>query len=203
MKSFTHALAFVALSFAFAGCAKKDAPASSGTFNNSTVLSGSVVSSASSLAGSGTVVFNTPLTGIQSKNSYALAFSLGDGGSLTLQANSNNQVASGVALRFSRAGATLNVALISGGAQKDVSSKFAAINASSAMTMQIDVHNDESPAHVIVWSGTDFSESAALLNSEEGGYEAAGAGNGSFWGLVLANATVTKAQVGAPKLSAH
>jgi hypothetical protein len=182
------------------GCAKKDAPAeSTTTFGNSTVVTGTLSSSPASLSGTGVAVFNAPLSGLKSKNSYALAFALTDGGSVTLQANSTNRAANGLAIRFSRSGETLSVKMIAGGAETDVSSKFTGIKASDALSFQIDVHNDETPAHVLVWTGADFSEDAALLNSESAGFEAPGNGNGSFWGLELMGATVTSAKVGAPK----
>lgn len=74
------------------------------------------------------------------------------------------------------------------------------VDAAGAITIGVDVHNDESPAHVLVWSGSDFAEDAAAFNSEGDG-AAPGQGSATFWGLKLAKANVTAATIGDAKFS--
>ena len=194
--AFTRALALSSLVLALA-CSKSSG--SSTAAAATTTLSGSVQTTGSGYTGSGSLIYNTPLDSIQSGHSWALAFTLQDGGSLTLLSNTNNQLGSGVAVRFARTGAVLSVTLKAAGAETDVSSAFTSVDASGSMSLQVDIHNDETPAHVLVWSGTDFSEGAALLNSEDAGNEVPGSGSGTFWGLELNNATVSTIERTSPK----
>lgn len=165
------------------------------------VNAGSLAHNNTNVTGTGSIVFNSPLSSIQSANSYALSFVLADGGSLVLVANSKDDVTNGAETRFSRSGSVLSVKFIVGGSETDVSSSFTSINASGTITLQVDVHNNESPAHVLAWTGSDFSEGAALVNSEDAGKEVPGNGSGTYWGLRLTDATVTSASVGAAKFS--
>lgn len=183
-------------------CGKKQEPLPAGAsaLLDATILNpGSLRTDGSTVSGTGSLVVNQPLAGTASGQSYALAFRLEDGGSLTLQSNASNRLQGGVALRFERLGAALRVKLLAGGTENDVSDAFATLDATSELQLQIDLHNNEVPAHILVWSGTDFSEGAALLNTEEAGREAPGNGSGQFWGLELAQANVTRATVSEPK----
>lgn len=169
--------------------------------DEATLLSGSLTSTADTLSGSGSAVFNTPLSGVSSKQSYALTFTLSDGGSLQLHSNASNALASGVYVEFSRSGAALTVKLKQGAGETDVSAAFSGVSASGTISIVVDVHNDETPAHILAWTGTSYTEGAATLNSEDSGNNAPGNGTGQYWGLVLSNATVTRANKGDPKFS--
>lgn len=162
------------------------------------ITSGSLQHNSDNVAGSGSIVFNDPLSGISSKHSYALSFTIEDGGSLTLGSHVTNQLANGINVVISRSGLTLSVILQAEGGQNDVSDAFAGINASGPINVQIDVHNDEAPAHILAWTGQSFDEADAIFNSEEDG-ETPGNGSGNFWGLILQNATVNTAEVGDAK----
>jgi hypothetical protein len=156
------------------------------------ITSGSLQHNSTNVSGSGTIVFNNPLSGISTKHSYALSFEIEDGGSLTLGSHSSNQLANGVNVVMTRNGSILSVIIEAEGAQTDVSALFAGIDASGPITIQIDVHNDEDPAHILAWTGQSFDEADAIYNSEEDG-DTPGNGAGSFWGLILSNVTVNGA----------
>lgn len=166
------------------------------------VTPGDLAKSDANLTGTGSIVFNTPLSETASKNSYRLFFTLQDGGDLSLIANSTNKLQSGVSVKFSRNGAVLKVELLAVDKTTDVSAQFATLNAADKLGFQIDVHNDESPAHILVWStNTTFEDSTALLNSEGAGLEAPGQGAGAFWGVSLTKASLTEAVPSAAKFS--
>jgi hypothetical protein len=162
------------------------------------ITSGSLQHNSDNVAGSGSILFNDPLSGIDSKHSYALSFTIEDGGSLTLGSHATNQPASGVNVVISRSGSALSVILQAEVGQTDVSAAFAGIDASGPINVQIDVHNDEAPAHILAWTGQSFDEADAIFNSEEDG-DASGNGSGNFWGLILQNAAVNRAEVGDAK----
>lgn len=149
------------------------------------------------LKGSGSVAFKDPIGEISSKKDYALSFSLDDGGSLALVAHGDEKLQNGVEVTLSRAGSALSATLSAGG-KKAVPKVLKDVDATTAMTVNIDVHNDESPSHILLWSGSDFAEEKALLNSEEDG-PTPGQGSATFWGLVLTKANVTSATITEPK----
>ena len=202
MKTFLKSSLIISLVLFTAACGKKQEPLPAGAsaLLDATILNpGSLRTDGGTLSGTGSVVVNQPLAGTASGQSYALQFRLEEGGSLTLYSNASNRLQNGLALRFDRKGTALRVKLIAGSTENDVSDAFAALDASGDIQLQIDLHNNEVPAHVLIWSGTDFSEDAALLNSENAGREAPGNGAGQFWGLELAQASVTRAVVSEPK----
>ena len=77
------------------------------------------------------------------------------------------------------------------GASTDVSTSFSGRSA-TALSYRVEVHNDETPAHILVWPGdaTSFTEDTALLNSEDIS-SSHGNGAGSFWSIKLENSSVT------------
>jgi hypothetical protein len=164
-----------------------------------TVSSTDLSYEATSVKGSGSIVFENPLESIKSGSHFDLESALEDGGSVTLIAFSSNKLENGVALSFSRSGEKLSVKLEAEGKTEDLSTKFADQKASS-ISFAIDIHNDEAPAHVLIWPGaeTGFGEDAALFNSEDGP-AAPGNGTATFWGLTLSKATVTKAENSEPR----
>lgn len=165
------------------------------------VDAGNLTFGAESISGSGSIVFNSPLSEIGSKNSYRLTLTIEDGGTITLVSNATNRLEGGVGVNFARSGETLNVSIVAGGGATDVSTKFVGVKASDPLTFQVDVHNDESPAHLLMWDGniSSFTQENARLNSEEAGLESPGKGTGTFWGVVLKKATVTQAALSGPK----
>jgi hypothetical protein len=166
-----------------------------------------------SLQGTGAVVFGSQFGEVRSGGSVALKFSLEDGGSLTLVSHADSSLGNGYELEFRRLGTgtgSLKVLLRAQGNTRDTVNDFgqdvfSGIDASLPMKLQIDVHNNESPAHVMVWSRLitdDFSETAAILNTEdevEKSNGSPGIGSGIRWGLKLNRANVTRAEPSPPK----
>lgn len=189
------------LAVAFAACDSDNPTGTAYQLNGveyGIVDAGSLQHNSTSLSGSGSLVFISPLAGITSKNSYALQFTLAEGGSLTLVANANNQIGNGLNIVFTRSGTTVTGVTQAGGAS-GTSFTLAGVDASSTIQLQVDIHNDETPAHVLAWNGSDFTEEAAIYNSEDAGLAAPGNGSGTYWGLILSNANVTGASVGTAK----
>lgn len=152
----------------------------------------------SSIQGTGSVVYGSPLGSITSKDDYALNFSLDDGGSLELVTHGNSSLANGVSVVFSRSAHALSAILKAKGVTS-AATELSGIDAAQSIAVAVDVHNDETPAHILLWSaGGSFGEGDALLNSEDG--EAApGNGTGTAWGLLLNKAKVTSAVAADPK----
>ena len=63
---------------------------------------------------------------------------------------------------------------------------------SQQIALNFDVHNDETPAHVLVWKNSDTTD--LLIDTEEG-TAAAGNGQDNLWGLILNAAKITRAEV--------
>ena len=113
-----------------------------------------------------------------------------------MRAFASKTIDEGVALTFSRKGKVLSATLAASGKTVDVSKNFSALDASAEVSVLVDVHNGETPAHVLAWKGDTASpsEQNALFNSEKAGDgESAGNGKGTFWGLALSKAIVKNA----------
>jgi hypothetical protein len=145
------------------------------------------------ISGTGRVAFKEPIGEIGSKKDYAVAFTLEDGGTLKLVPHGDDKLAGAVSVALARSGSKVTATLSAGG--NDAAGRvLEGVDASKEMKLYIDVHNDETPSHILVWSGADFSEDKALLNSEKDG-ETPGHGGGTFWGLALTKATVTEVEI--------
>jgi hypothetical protein len=143
---------------------------------------------------------------VLSNVSYALDFTLADGGSLTLVSHSLNDLSGGWQLRFERHGSgsgSLRVTLRAEGASADASPTFAGFDASGPLKFQVDVHNQENPARALLWSralSDDFSPALVVFDTDSA-RNSPGQGTGPHWGLRLKNATVTRADLSGPKLN--
>lgn len=154
--------------------------------------------SGTTLSGSGSAIAKNPLGEVTDEKNLAVTFTVEDGGSLSVHAFASKSLQDGVVLTLSRNGTKLLAALVAGGKSVDISKTFVALDASKEVSVLIDIHNGETPAHVLAWKGGTASPSDqnALFNSEKAGDgESAGNGKGTFWGLVLSKAVVTSASV--------
>ncbi len=166
------------------------------------VDAGDLSRSESSISGSGSFVFNTPLTESDSKDSYRITFTLQEGGSLNLVAHSTNTLTNGAGLKFTRSGSALVVSIETPGGSTNVSDKFktgSGVDASKELTFQIDNHGEEL-AHIVAWDSSIASpdKTNARFNSEDDG-QAKGRGAGTYWGILLSKAGITSAQLSSAK----
>lgn len=145
------------------------------------------------LSGTGSLVFNDPL-GEEERN-FKLSFRLEDGGSLTLTAYADQALAQGVGVLLKRQGSALSV-MFKGPEGESATQTLAGVNASDSISLRIDVHNSEEPAHILVWPEgiSTYNEEAAVMNSEAA-LEVPGQGQGKLWGLSLQEATVEGLEV--------
>ncbi len=162
-----------------------------------TVDSGNLSPSGMGIKGQGAVAFKNSVGEIGARKSYSITFSLDDGGSLTLVANADETLKNGVEVKFTRTGNSVAAAMLAD-SKTSAAKNFPSISGAQQITLTVDIHNNEVPAHILIWSGNDFTSGNALLNSETDD-AAPGQGRGTFWGLKLNQATVTDAVVGAPK----
>ncbi len=162
-----------------------------------------------SIEGTGTVLFSEDLGTFDSGKSYAVDFTLEEGGCLALISHANEALANGWEIRFCRQGTgtgSLKATVFANGEERDTKKNetveaFGGFDASAPLKFQIDVHNNESPTHALVWSRTlpiDFTEEAAIFNTEEFD-NSPGNGTDKRWGLRLSKAKVTLANLSDPK----
>lgn len=151
------------------------------------------------LQGTGTILFKQPLNGgTDSGHHLNLDFTLSPDSTLIVNTYADNQLKDGIQLVFSVSSAgKLSVLLKHGETATDVSGSFMEVDVTKPVSLSIDVHNDEDPAHVLVWNGdeTEFKEETALLNSEEEDHNVPGKGKDSYWGLTLHKAQVSKTEL--------
>ncbi len=169
----------------------------------------------SKIEGQGSLLFDQSFSEFRTGASYALDFSLVEGGRLTLVSHGHDDLSGGFELEFQRRGSgpgSLKVTLRASGRSLDTINAhgidmFGGMDAAGPLRFQIDVHNNESPAHLLVWSrllSDNFAEDQALLNTEDDvdlSHGSPGIGVGTRWGLRLENAILTRAQKGNPVFS--
>jgi hypothetical protein len=195
------------LCMALASCGKDDSKNKSDSGNGkisgnafNLIDPGSLQVTENKISGTGKLIFSNPLK--ENESSYTFTLSLDNKASLELVANADKTLASGISFQFVREDKVLKASATVKGQTLDISEWFKGLDASKALPIVIDVH-DEDPAHVLVWSGaTKFTEESALFNSEVH-VEMPGKGSGRFWGFNLNNAQVEAPTADEPKLSHH
>ena len=167
-----------------------------------------------SISGNGSAIFTSSLGAIDSGAHFAVVAALDIGESFTIHAYSDNQLANGIDLMVTRpANTPTNLEVMIEG--HDISSNFSSVEADHPISIFMDVHNDESPAHVLIWTAEEehhhheeehehhdeerehheghLEEDDAVFNSENVAV-VNGQGAGAFWGLTLVGAEVTTAK---------
>lgn len=157
--------------------------------------------------GAGKGLMTDGISSVASGANFEVTFTLNDGGSLSLHTFANSNLQSGFTVTFTRTGNVLQVHADAQGISQDWSSLFAAIDASGTLTFTLDVHNNERPAHVLIWSGakaSDMDHTNTVYNSAEDSldlnYDAApGNGSGRAWGFTANNAQLLNARLSSPQ----
>lgn len=152
-----------------------------------------------SLTGTGSAIAKLPADELAGERNFKMSFTLNDGGSVELIAFSNNALTEGVGVKFTRSANALKVELNEKEETLDISSAFSELSGESTVSIHFDVHNGETPAHVIGWTTStdnpDGSNSKFDSERDEDTFGAfAGKGAGTFWGLKLNAAKVTEAE---------
>jgi hypothetical protein len=156
------------------------------------------------VSGTGKVAAKQPLGDLASEKNFSLAFTLEDGGSLALVGYAKDTLEGGVVMKFERTGAAVKATLSVADQSIDLSPVFTNVNATNEIGVTIDIHNGETPAHVIAWTADIANpDKSNPVYESEGDEPSRGAvpgnGQGTFWGLELAKAKVTRADVGEAK----
>lgn len=206
LKLFT--LMSILVLFLQVACSKSSdggSPQNSGTLNGKALIKldgGTLSGNDQQLSGTGSIVFNDPIGEIGSNRSYDLAFTLEDGGTLQLISHGDNKLKGGVTVKLVRSGSELRASLLAEG--KEAAAKVLdGVDATSSINLWVDVHNSESPTHILLFKANQEnpSEDNCLYNSEGDDEGTPGKGAASFFGLVLSKAVVSKASVGEAKFS--
>jgi hypothetical protein len=198
MNQFVLGAVLIANAFYFVACGKSDSGTGGGERKLSgqdyTVLGEATLTSATdSVTGKGSLIFKLPLGEVGSAKNYNLTFSLEDGGYVTLASHTTDKLSSGAEVVLTRSDKSLSLKLKASGGETTAKT-LDSIDASKAVTVSIDVHNGETPAHILVWKDGEKSPSDdnAVFNSDADG-ATPGNGAGTFWGLSLEKATVSEA----------
>lgn len=130
------------------------------------VSKGTLTNVGAGFTGTGSIVYSAALASPTSNNSYRVTFKLDDTGSITLVSNSSNTLVGGVSVKFSRSGGTLSGSLTVG-TTTNAFTIPGTVDATGSVTIQIDIHNSETPSHVLAWTSdkTTFPSASAFLNT--------------------------------------
>lgn len=146
--------------------------------------------------GEGKGLMPDSLSEIQGSANFEMSFSLQESGSAVFYFFAKEGLNDGIAIEFKKEQGQLKVLASAQGVQQEWSSLFSGIDTSGVMTFTLDVHNNESPAHIMLWLGSknsSLNHRNTVYNSAEDSldlnYDAApGNGLGRSWGFQLNNA---------------
>jgi len=117
--------------------------------------------------GTGTIRYNTPLSSSSDNINININFRLNEAGAIVLKTHGDETLSNAVSLRFERKNEELFLNL-GGEHVEDLE-----IDATGDIELSIDIHNSETPAHVIVWNGTSSAnpKDAAFNSAEDHDHE--------------------------------
>ena len=149
-------------------------------------VSGTIENDNGSLTGDGQLVFIDSLGSTDAQKSFGLTFSLENGASLTIHTFSSNKLEGGLDFEFKRNANNVVLKIDGVEIKNDIG-----VGSDGALSVALEVHNNESPAHLIVEVG-----GSEIYDGTQGGWTQ---GGGVYWGLTLKNAVVSDKSVGPPK----
>ena len=160
--------------------------------------------------GQGKGLMSSSVSAVSSGANFEVSFRIQDGGSFSLNTFTDSQLENGFVIEFQRSGDTLSVKASAAGVTQDWSSLFSAIDASEDLTFNVDVHNNEKPAHVMLWHGSKSAQqdhTNTIYNSAEDSIDldydnSPGNGRGRQWGFILNQSQILQAQQSSP-VDAH
>ena len=109
--------------------------------------------SGSTVTGSGNLNLGQVVDTAASGKNFQATVTLEDGDSVTLLAFADSSLENGVNIVFTRSGSTVEWVLAENSGTLKTSS-FSDADATKELVINVDLHNDEEPAHVIIWEGT-------------------------------------------------
>ena len=149
--------------------------------------------------GSGKIGLESPLgEAIQSGRKIVTSFQLVDGGQLVFHAYSDRGLQNGLDIVFLRKGSEIEAKLELAGKESSIplghhedeehedEEHESTIDGTGTISLKIDIHNNENPAHIIIWHA-DSNE--VLFNSDEGSY-VTGNGAGTYLGMTFDKASL-------------
>lgn len=142
-------------------------------------------------SGTGVFALWEKLESVSTGYRFNLNFSLEDEGSVSLFTFANSDLSQGFNILIMRLGSgpgSLRASLIADGRSVDISQVFKDYDASQNQELSFEIHNNEKPAHVILWKNGKgpFDHSNELAEIPR----SPGSGKGDRIGLELKNATV-------------
>jgi hypothetical protein len=177
----------------------QNAPNLSG-FSYTTLAGASLTQDAEGISGSGRILFLDPLSeSIESGRNLKFTAVLPDQGQMTVSLYADTELSQGLDFVFSRMGDLLKGSIAYADEAVDISDKLSQTDITKAFTLSLDAHNDEQPAHIIMWDlgeEGEESEDNEIMNSEEDGLEIPGNGSGIYWGIELTDAKLTFLNIG-------
>lgn len=148
-------------------------------------------------AESASLVFAKAAPEVLSSAGYEFTFTVKDGGSFTLVSHATEKLENGVTLKFTRKGNFLKLSAASPGKWIDPKEfEDAKIDATGTIALAADVQNKKDPSLAIIWlasvprpdrddHGNEIIELKKVL----------GRGAGKSFGVILKDATVSKAEI--------
>ncbi len=145
--------------------------------------------SSSEISGSGAFVVNDPLAGVDSEAHFKIDAVLNEGALVEFIVFSSAALEDGISFAFRRADNLVSLKITNSFRQASWSDTIR-LQDENRVSFSLDVHNQEQPAHFILWDGLLAGRRVPdLIDSAEDDLNL-GNGRGAFWGMRLENATL-------------
>jgi hypothetical protein len=145
--------------------------------------------SSSEISGSGAFVVNDPLSGVASEAHFKIDAALREGSLLEFIVFSSSDLKDGISFLFRRSGNLVSLKISNSYRQASWSDTIR-LHDEDRVSFSLDVHNQEQPAHFVLWDGLLAGRRMPdLIDSAEDDLNL-GNGRGAFWGMRLESATV-------------
>ena len=142
------------------------------------------------ISGSGSMIFTESLGSTDAQRNFQLTATLDEDSSVTVHTFADKKLQNGIDFQFTRKSDQASIKVNGTPFDDKVS-----LDSSGQFSVSLDVHNNESPAHLIIESA-----GKELYNGTSGGWSN---GGGKFWGLTLDEAEVIDARVDDAKHGHH
>jgi hypothetical protein len=154
------------------------------------------------VSGDGEIAFKEAVGARSSNRNFQIEFSLEDDGFVKLKAFASSTLSGAIEVTFSRSNDRVSLSVTVDG-EESMWRELKNLNPRGLIALSIDVHNSETPAHVLIWDIKEKSptDDNAIFNSDADGV-LPGNGLGMYWGFALKGATLSKIALHSPE-SAH
>lgn len=143
------------------------------------------------LSGSGEIIFDQPLPGMNSSSAFLLGLKIEEGGFVEIHAYCSSRLEGGIRLRIELNNQNWNFVLSREEVEIPLRNLEVLVDPSSGeLDLGLEIHHQETPAHILLWN--PLANDTFILDTLDVG--SPGNGSGRFWGIRFHQAKILRAE---------